>query len=225
MGNVVIAGNWPTWVRDVTCVSVKRQRTKYEQTTANLLAALEHVGERFVLMNDDIFVMRSGPLEVMHRGPLEELRHRNRDYQQRMADLAEWLRAEGLPTLCYELHAPMVMERDAIADVLSLPAPQAAKHMHKRSLYGNVMGLGGSQVEDFKTTQAEDWPYLSTNESTFAQMPVGKLIRATFPEPSPYEELPSGDHRRLPPASHAPSYVNRDPRRDRRRLPRHEHVN
>jgi hypothetical protein len=189
---VVIAGAWPDWVRGVESVPVERARSKYAQTTDNLLAALRHVGPRFYLFNDDFFVMKpTAHVPVMYRGPLREVSMAvGPDYGRRMREVADWLEGCGYGTGCYEVHAPMPLMRDALEVTLNLAVPAPGRHMHKRSIYANVVGLRSESVwvEDFKTGDAEPWPYLSTNEAVFNRKPVGDLIRKTFPDPSPYEE-------------------------------------
>lgn len=62
-------------------------------------------------------------------------------------------------------------------------------HIHKRTLYGNVVGIGGWQAHDFKVKVGggRDWPFLSTSDASFRAQPVGAYIRERFPDPSPYE--------------------------------------
>jgi hypothetical protein len=201
-GRVVIAGAWPDWVRNVTTVPVERRAGKYEQTTANLLAALDHVDGPFWHTYDDVFVMHPmGGIPVMHRGDLREV-VAPPNHARAMRALAAHLRAEELPTLCYETHAPMLLEPQGVLDAIRFAVAPSVRHQVKRSVYGNLQRIGGELTHDFKTIHAEPWPFLSTNETVFARRPVGELIRRTFPDPSPYE-VPDADRRPAPPERHA----------------------
>ncbi len=187
---VVIAGGWPDWVRNVDTIAVERVGSKYLQTTVNLRAALRRVGRQFYLFNDDFFVMQHMEMvPAMHRGNLRDVASTvGPDYGRRMREIADWLEVQGFGALCYEVHAPMTLSRDRVSEILDISAPSPGRNMHKRSIYGNIMGLGGTLVTDFKTTNAEPWPFLSTNETIFTRKPVGEAIRSAFPDPSPYEE-------------------------------------
>lgn len=192
---VFVAGSWPKWLTGVEVVPVRAERTKYASTTANLLAACRAgVAERFAYFNDDFFVMEPvETLPVLHRGPLEQVawRHTTLSYGRSMADLARWLRLRGYDEpLCYELHVPMELERDRLVEVLALPVPRPARDAHKRSLYGNWWRIGGERADDckvFGSSVVRERPFLSTSDSSFTSAEVGRLIRARFPEPSPYE--------------------------------------
>jgi hypothetical protein len=208
-GRVVIAGAWPDWVRDVTTVPVARRPGKYEQTTANLLAALDHVDGPFWHTYDDVFVMHPmNGIPVMHRGDLREV-VAPPNHASAMRTLAARLWAEELPTLCYETHAPMLLEPQGVLDALRFDVAPTVRHQVKRSVYGNLLGLGGVQVRDFKTTEIADRPFISTNETVFARKPIGAWIRERFPDESPYE-VPDADRRPDAPERHsAPHHLAR----------------
>lgn len=195
---VWIGGSCPAWVQGVQQVPVAHRRSKYEASTANLMAvAAAGVSARFVLMNDDFFLMQ--PLEevpVLHRGPIADAvpDHPTLSYARRMAEMADWLKLHGHTQLCYEMHAPMVLERRRLLEVMNLPVEPAVRDRHKRTLYGNVWALGGERVDDFKiSTQRQGFspetPFLSTTDNSFRLCAVGKHIRERFPDPSPYERV------------------------------------
>lgn len=194
---VWIAGGWPPWVAGVELLAVPTRRTKYEATTANLRAALAaEISERFILMNDDIFVMR--PLEVLpvlHKGPIREVvrTHSTHSYSRTMRALADWLdrNGHGAEPICYEVHAPMEMDRAGLLEALALPLPDEVRDRHKRSIYGNHWRLGGERTVDFKVggndVWSDGWPFISTIDTIFASGAVGRHIRHTFSSPGPYE--------------------------------------
>lgn len=194
---VWIAGGWPEWVQGCETVPVKRVSSKYHSSTANLRAALEAgVSDEFVFMNDDLFLMEPiAEVPVLHLGPIEQVasKHQTHSYSRKMRLLADWLKSQGHPEpLCYEVHAPMVMSRTGMLEVLDLPAPAEAVMTHKRTLYGNHFEVGGTQTRDFKAGRMSDeWakgrPFLSTSDHVFAKGDIGRYIRETFPEPGPYE--------------------------------------
>lgn len=179
---------------------------RYENSTANLLAACQHpeVSDEFVFMQDDVFVMR--PMErvpVFHRGPVEQAideyaKKGSRTYLQGMRDTAAMLRARGIDDLLsYEIHAPMPLNKErmseAIRDGLRELPPNAARCLHKRTYYGNRYRIGGERSHDFKVFSSEQawsasWLFLSTTDAIFAAAAVGKHIRARFPSRSAYEK-------------------------------------
>lgn len=208
---VWIAGHRPDWVSDeVGHIPVAQTRTRFQNSTANMRAACEHpdvggeAGE-FVYFNDDFFVMQplEGGVPLQHRGPLRDVIASTRSSLYRRGAQSTLLLMGRLgmeddgELLSYELHAPLVVHKESMLKALDLGAPLPV--LHKRTLYGNLIRLGGDQVPDVKVKTLDDpgpgGLFVSTTDATFAQGAVGERIRAAFPDPCRYE----GDH--TPPVS------------------------
>ena len=200
---VWFAGFRPSWAENVGHIVPDRPgRTKHEDSTLNLRAACEHpeVSERFIYFNDDFYVIEpTATVEVEHLGPLAEVvEHyyhrfgpRPGVYTEGLMKMAELLDGLGYAeALCYEPHAPMVMDKAGVLEALDIG--RGMRVLHYRTLYGNLLGLGGRQVTDCKVYGArelpgEGWRYLSTSDQTFATGLVGRWLRQRFPRRSPYE--------------------------------------
>ena len=93
------------------------------------------------------------------------------------------------PLLSYELHAPLVVHKESMLKALDLG--RGLPVLHKRTLYGNLIRLGGDQVEDVKVKTLHDpgpaGVFVSTTDATFAHGKVGERIRAAFPDLCRYE--------------------------------------
>jgi hypothetical protein len=187
---VWLAGYIPKWVRDVGAIPTKQKPgAKWVNQQANLLAAVTHpeVSERFVLFNDDFFVMRPiDEVPVMHRGPfaglLDKYRQRRSEYARRITATCDLL---GEEALCYDvIHTPLPMVKlQAKITVESMP-----DGLLFRSVYGNDWQVGGIEHADVKAHQKmPDGPFVSTSDQAFNTKQVGKHIRAAFPDPSPHE--------------------------------------
>src|SRR5690606_18592383 len=95
--------------------------------------------------------------------------------------------------LSYELHIPMVVDRDRMLEVLNLPQARRIPMLHKRTLYGNLAGVGGEQWKDVKiATRTGDVPdgavWVSTTPESFTDGVVGRRIRAALPAVCRYED-------------------------------------
>ena len=112
------------------------------------------------------------------------------------------LRAFGRePALCYELHMPMVIDRDAlrrmVAEVTSW-RPDALALVQKRSLYGNWVSYGGERASDvkfYRSTTAEQLGAFASSSDLALTSPIGQRIRELFSEPCRYEAAPAGPSR------------------------------
>lgn len=200
-GRVWLVGHRPRWAVDVEHLPVPQTGTKFQNSTAAVRAACEHpdVSEEFVLTNDDMFLMhaQAGGMPVLHRGPLHEVEvyHASRqsgDYLRGMRETAALLADLGhRDPVSYELHVPMTVDKTGMLDALDLG--QHLDVLHKRTLYGNLAGVGGQPIEDVKILHraprgyTSDSLFLSTMPDSFAYGEVGKFIRGAFPDPSPYE--------------------------------------
>lgn len=207
---VWVAGGWPPWLRARTIAVPRPKGGPYAASYANLIAALEHpeVSERFLLMMDDVFIMWPQEIAPMHRGDIARSKVAQSSHRSLILQMGRWLDSQGRGRLDYETHAPFVMDKAKLAEVVALPAPEKARLAAIRTLYGNWHEIGGWPVEDFKVRPPFDIPHrpiISTNDGIFARKEIGLYIRDQFPEPSPYEEAPRDTHEPAEPGGHAPA--------------------
>ena len=204
-GKVWIAGYKPRWVSDeVGHIPAPKMGGPHANAKANLRAACEHpdVSETFVYMNDDFFVMQPHEqLPTMHRGLLSALVKAGimaSGYNRAMKQTLELLQKRGIAEpLMYDLHAPMLVSKAGMLEALDACS---APTIQERTLYGNLQAVGGEKRHNHKVRRQDrgwsSWPFLSTNEHTFATLPVGEQIRGVFPDRCPYEtDAPSPTHR------------------------------
>lgn len=213
---VWIVGGCPRWVSDeVGWIETPQAEHKHRNVRENIRAACrsEHVTDRFILMNDDFFILQpTRRVEPLHRGTLDEfitqMAHTGGgqlSWHRRAIETRRTLEMLGLDPaglLSYELHVPMVIDRqtvlDSIADLERIGRTEM-RHSMFRTRYGNLAGIGGRPVKDVKisTNQAWEraggaqvvrtWRYVSTQDETFNYGPAGAFLRNRFRTPSKYE--------------------------------------
>lgn len=209
---VHVVGYKPSWVKNVIHHSYdpgrppgSERHTKWWKTwrVMRYFCTLDEISDDFILMNDDFFIMR--PIEeipILHRGKISDILSGHRStyqasniYLTAMSETQELLRSLEKPTLCYEMHAPMVMNRHQMTtamEVVEAMSRPGQMHINKRSLYGNYWEIDGSLSEDVKVdsvrpTFNKDSLFLSTSDNSWARRDIGQFIRRAFPNPSPYE--------------------------------------
>jgi hypothetical protein len=204
--NVAMVGYTPGWVHNV--ISIDRHQsnhTKYANTTNNLLAACisPDVSEDFIYMNDDFYIMSPvSEIPVFHRGLMDEVisyygTRGSGACLRGMIETKALLNQLGFPEpISYELHVPMVINKKKFLETMALQrefAPDIAV-VHKRSLYGNCMRLGGQRLLDPKIhfpqhnnlEFIENKTFLSTSDTSIQGFVGGYLVR-TFDKPCQYE--------------------------------------
>ena len=196
--NIFLFGQAPNWYRG-NVELIKERGSKYTRARNNLTAITksEAVSEKFVLMNDDFFIMKkiSTP-EIWHGGYLidkiEERKAKDPDapYVSQLMETYKSLKRLGIKDpIDYELHTPLVMTKTGLAEAL--------RHAGLwRSLYGNLNNIGGKLHKDVKVYPKDfrfdsyNWKkkslYLSTMEEAFND-DVGAMIRSKFVTPTVYE--------------------------------------
>lgn len=199
---VWIVGFCPAWLTGVQTIPIRQTGTKWQNSTVNVASACAHpwVSDEFLLFNDDMFVMAPvDEIPVLHRGPVDQVvdeyaqRVGSTRYVAGMRATSMLLDELGYPDpLSYELHVPMPVRKDLMGELLEMGVSKGIPVLHKRTLYGNVAGLGGRQVADVKVcANRPDWSpdqlFLSTDDTEFASGAVGDHIRSAFPEPCRYE--------------------------------------
>lgn len=207
--NVIITGHKPHWLNNKVIYIPRRQqrsavKNKYYQSANNLLEACRdnRVGDKFVQMNDDFFIMRPvDEIKYYYRAELKTVidvysqKFPNSPYLTGMKNTYKILTSMGFKNpLSYELHVPMVYEKEKRLELFKIQKPFLEKGMsiHTRTMYGNIYKVGGERLLDVKVIYRKDkwdtsWPYLSTDESTFYRIPAGRYIQNKFKVKSKYE--------------------------------------
>jgi len=200
--NVWVVGGRPEWYLG-SYVAVEQDRTKYTNARNNLKAIVNtpEISERFVLMNDDFYILNPvDEIPYMHGGLLqdkidkrEESTGRN-GYTALLKQTMSLLQQRRLqkPILNYELHVPMVMEKSKLRRIVLGVGLW-------RSMYGNLADVGGIEMQDVKvyadiSLLPESYDinnltsdYLSSDDSTF-DIIHEKILSSRFPTPSVYEK-------------------------------------
>ncbi|MEU1815136.1 hypothetical protein ABZ543_08055 [Streptomyces roseifaciens] len=199
-GRVWIVGHRPPWLQSVEHLPISQDGTKWKNTTAAVRAACQHpeVSRRWLLMNDDFFVMRPLPdaMPVLHRGLVTDVEQQcagrvSNTYLRGMRETRAALEVLGHPApLSYELHAPLPV--DTAGMLHALDRVPLVDGMHKRTVYGVLNQIGGEQIEDVKVAHRgprfpKDAVFLSTMPDSFTNGMVGHHIRKRFPRPCRYE--------------------------------------
>jgi hypothetical protein len=211
-GRVWVYGGQPRWRAGVAHVPV-RQGSVGHVNTARITAAIagnRALSPEFYWFHDDMFVVE--PVETIPRlwrntwvdWAATARERRDPHGPAKTNATAEALTVFGKPLdYSYELHVPMVMDRDALRRMVAEVTawrPEALAQVQKRSLYGNWVGYGGTQATDvkfYRSTAGALGTFASTNDQALAGG-MGEELRARFPERGPYERAPvAGRHEAL----------------------------
>lgn len=178
----------------------QRGRNKWDKVRAMLemVARDDRITEDFVLFNDDFFVLK--PIEALPPfvyGSLAQLCRRIErknngkptPYTKSLERTAKALEDKGLPSHNFELHVPMILNREKLLSIIR----QYPETKGTRSLYGNTYLTDRMHyMKDVKIFDMESLPFygqtfLSTEDQSFARGAIGKYIRNMFPEKSKWE--------------------------------------
>jgi len=198
--NIWVVGGKPDWYSG-NHIHVDQRSTKYNNARLNLriLCQSKEISDKFVLMNDDFFIIdKINKIETYHGGLLEtkldtyEALYPTSSYTKMLGSTFNQLSKKGFrKPLDYELHVPMIMDKEKLHSTLKY------KSMLWRSVYGNFFNSGGIPIVDVKVypegakPNSYDWknsflPYLSTMDETF-EGEVLEFMKKKFPKASPYE--------------------------------------
>lgn len=165
------------------------------------------LSEKFVLMNDDFFVLRPHQrIEAQHLGPLaDSIRDHSTKtgyYFRGLRMTQDLLNTAGhqIP-LSYEVHAPMIFEKQKFLELTD--AIDWTEGYLFRSLYGNTYEIGGRKIKDTKVHTVDQLEtlakgeVLSTADRVVLRPEIQHFLYAMFPNPSRYED-PETDPGLLP---------------------------
>lgn len=200
---VWFCGGCPTGLRpDKRFKITQKGLNKWEIVRNNIRLALENeeISENFWLFNDDFFILKPFTTDVpQYDGELidyiESIIKKNNgsesQYTLRLRGTIEALEKIGCTTLNYEVHKPMLINKQMGLEILNR-FPNVPGF---RSLYGNYYQIGGINRRDMKirlliyNMEAVDknWDFLSTSDDSFKNGDAGRYIRDKFEERSRFE--------------------------------------
>ena len=198
--NLWVVGGKPDWYVG-NYLEVDQNKSKYLNARNNLRAICNSpkISESFILMNDDFYIVKKvEEVPYMHGGFLDNKikKYRELTGQTRYVLMLKktftnlFLRFKN-EVLDYELHVPMIMEKEKLLKVLEVPDLW-------RSRYGNTYGVGGIEIDDVKVygkgslvkksydINVLKYDYLSSNDDSFAIVKE-KVLDVNFAEATIYE--------------------------------------
>jgi len=199
-GNIWLVGGKPKWYTG-NHIFVRQYGDAYTNVREQLKIVCDStkISDDFVLMNDDFFTMQKTDVPNWNGGSLEhKIANFNKYapenlYVKRLLKTNAYLKKQGfrLP-LDYELHVPMIMNKEKLKSVLNTPYLW-------RSIYGNTFNVGGDSHKDVKVypgnklldktiLDIDTTVFLSTTDESFRN--IQTLISEKFPNPSPFELHP-----------------------------------
>jgi hypothetical protein len=201
--NIWVVGGKPTWYAG-NYINIKQVLTKYRNAIQNLNAICNsnEISEEFILMNDDFYIVKNiNTIETYHGGllldkiNLYQKINSNSNYTRKLAATYKKIKSLNIESpLDYELHIPMIMEKKKLKQIL-----QNNDQFLWRSIYGNVFGVGGKQMEDVKVytkgplvlksynLKKDEHIYLSSADTSF-DMILGNILKKQFTEKTKYEK-------------------------------------
>ena len=197
---VIFFGGQPSYLEPDIMVSLKQVGlTKWDKVSYTLRSICQYglITDDFWLFNDDFFVLKKQTdFKNAYNGDLisrvreVEARYGNRQsaYSKQLRSLIKLLDKEGMSTLNYAVHMPMLINKEKALEVLE-KYPSCPMF---RSLYGNYHQIGGENRKDVKIlgmdrVPSEDADFVSTSDESFINGAVGRFIRERFTERSEFE--------------------------------------
>lgn len=199
--NLWVIGGKPNWYIG-NHIYIDQTRNKYTNARNNLkaLAESEQVSDKFILMNDDFYIINKvDEIPYMYAGTLSDKIQNREDlfsgnsYNKLLKTTLRTISKKiSGPALDYELHVPMVMEKNKLANALKFLGLW-------RSTYGNLFNVGGIKMTDVKVYDESSvfypnsyklenlkYDYLSSNDDSF-EMIKETILDDLFPNKTDYE--------------------------------------
>jgi hypothetical protein len=200
--NIWVVGGKPDWYIG-NYIEVHQSHTKYKNAVENLkkICSLSEISNTFILMNDDFYIIKNiNSIETFHGGylldkiNLYQKLNGNSNYTRKLSATYKKLKALGIENpLDYELHIPMIMEKEKLQETL-----KNNDQFLWRSMYGNIFKIGGSEMQDVKVytkgplvfksynLNIDQHKYLSSTDSSF-QIIWQKILKVEFKEKTKFE--------------------------------------
>ncbi len=192
---VIVAGDRPAITSDRAChIPVPRMNDRYRSSTTNILSAVVRadVTDKFVVMHDDIFLLKPWADRHQHRATIAEYLGSGAamgTYRQVLRTTYEILRSHGISDpLFFGMHTPCVYEASKFIDLVN---EFRDRRYLTRTLYFNLFPQPSMPSQDVKLKRwRDDAPIgsvLSISDDVARSKRFRSWIDARFSVPSEYE--------------------------------------
>ena len=207
---VIFVGGCPKFINQskVTVIPNQQTKTKWKNSTSNVIKACKSplVSDDFILMNDDFYILKpvAEPVRDLNlaRGYTEDVVKKYLSHCQKISNYLDGMQKtlaflQGLgieKPLCFELHIPIIFNKDKFLKMFELPGIEKIEVLHKRSVYGNLYyktpTILPHDVKVLNRTKFEedlykDYTFLSTSDLGFKK--TTDFLNKRFPNKSVYE--------------------------------------
>jgi len=183
--NIWVVGGKPSWYIG-NYIEVKQNLSKYKNAHNNFkhICDSSEIPEDFIFMNDDFFITKQTEnittyfdrtlLNKIER--YENILGRN-SYINRMKTTQQKLLSMQINTpLNYEIHVPMLINKNNFKKIVGIN-----HNLLYRSMYGNIYGVKGNEIEDVKVYDSVNMQSLSydyaSNKYNFLSTESGSFIK------------------------------------------------
>lgn len=180
-GQVFIIGDKPDFKGDYIHYPIKYDWGKGSKSNDEICAYLTASDflDDFIIMADDIYVLKPWSLEYQNRVTLEEhskSRVRGDIYGKTIQATKEFLEENNMPALSYDLHIPFLVNSEQIrdcAEIIRIKQP-----MLIRSIIGNWYEIPSKKATDPKNINlTEETVLYSSSDNTFSYERVRKYLK------------------------------------------------
>lgn len=181
-GQVFVIGDKPSFEGRYTHLPItypwgKKSGVKSNDEICAYLTAADLLDE-FIIMADDIYILKPWSLEYQHRGTLEEQaesRPRVSGYRKQLLMTRDFLKSKGESTLSFELHIPFRVRANQLKE--SADMIRRGEPMLIRSLMANWYVFPSKLSQDPKNKPITDKTVLySSQDKTFNYEEVKKYL-------------------------------------------------
>lgn len=184
-GKIFIVGENPGFLSDSVIHLPFPDKLSSQNADGNMALKILHacadarLSKQFLFMNDDFIINKPiaiSEIQWMHKGDMKDHPEefwKTQFYRHRLRRTFDILQKRGLPTLQYDYHAPMIMDKEQFPAVMEMFDFIEDIGYTFRSLYGNSLQLPAIPIDGKKVTLYKSYSVASIVEKTKDALFVG----------------------------------------------------
>lgn len=206
--NIVIVGNKPRWIDNITHIDypdVYTDRAAYNIYNKLRIACTSNlVSDNFIYFNDDFFITKEINAffypyyadKTLNRKIADYMHDEDNWYNTNIVNTIGVLEDNNFSTYNYDIHCPIVINKDRFLKLMATFDWQKYDYCIK-SLYANSLGIPPTIMEDVKFRGSkkkttierviEDRHIFSTGDSCLTKT-MKEFIKSLYPNKSKYEK-------------------------------------